>query len=519
MVKNLVAIGEKSPPQFDRIALLGSCTKSVLLMLTLSGPLDRKDAPGSSSAPTPNFLFAEMRDASWASATECSCAARRLTIVTTSSPSRSVNVCKATLELHGTGGTFVSRLHPSLTGAPVCVESANAFNSSNRAFNNERKRNPCWQEGSRSWCLLVWKKTGCHRWCFVSTVSPACWAAFTAPALLASLLFFFVMRACNRRCLELVWHGFVSEGLVVLVGDLRSKWGNRVEFLRLCSFETCQCAKHCANVFVDFGVLHCVHQCVWVRAAWLCDSAAVSSLPKGATNVVFSSISWVLCCCCWLVSRELLPRTAPSRACCAADCSNHDLCQWFHWAELAGSGVVVLNSCSATMYGLRVLLRFIGLIRYIGHPQPPQLYWARCQPGPTRVALHPGRMMEKPERQPYIHWTTYYEYRVDVDNRRVKRFLPKEVLTKRRFWPKGGSDQKGGFWPKRWLVTKKVAFDQKGGFWPKRWLLTKKVAFWPKRWPFDQKGDLLTKKVTFWPKSGLLTKKWPFDQKVALTKK
>ena len=25
-----------------------------------------------------------------------------------------------------------------------------------------------------------------------------------APALLASLLFFFVMRACNRRCLELV---------------------------------------------------------------------------------------------------------------------------------------------------------------------------------------------------------------------------------------------------------------------------------------------------------------------------
>ena len=91
---------------------------------------------------------------------------------------------------------------------------------------------------------------------FVSTVSPARRAAFTAPALLASLLFFFVMRACNKRCLELVIHGFTSEGLVVLVGDLRSKSGNRVEFLRLCSSE------HCANDFGDFGVLHCVHQCV-----------------------------------------------------------------------------------------------------------------------------------------------------------------------------------------------------------------------------------------------------------------
>ena len=29
----------------------------------------------------------------------------------------------------------------------------------------------------------------------------------------------------------------------------------------------------------------------WVRAAWLCDSAAVSSLQKGVTNVTFSSIS------------------------------------------------------------------------------------------------------------------------------------------------------------------------------------------------------------------------------------
>ena len=26
------------------------------------------------------------------------------------------------------------------------------------------------------------------------------------------------------------------------------------------------------------------------------------------------------------------------------------------------------------------------------------------------MALHPGRMMEKPERQPYIHWTTCYDF-------------------------------------------------------------------------------------------------------------
>ena len=35
----------------------------------------------------------------------------------------------------------------------------------------------------------------------------------------------------------------------------------------------------------------------WVRAAWLCNSAAVSSLPKGVTDVAFSSICRVPCCC------------------------------------------------------------------------------------------------------------------------------------------------------------------------------------------------------------------------------
>ena len=48
---------------------------------------------------------------------------------------------KQHLNFHGTVSTFVCRLHPSLTGAPACVESANAFSSSNRAFDNEREIN------------------------------------------------------------------------------------------------------------------------------------------------------------------------------------------------------------------------------------------------------------------------------------------------------------------------------------------------------------------------------------------
>ena len=38
---------------------------------------------------------------------------------------------------------------------------------------------------------------------------------------------------------------------------------------------------------------------------------------------------------------------------------------------------------------------------------------------PTRVALHPGRVVKEPERQPYIHWTTCYDYRGDEEYRAV----------------------------------------------------------------------------------------------------
>ena len=83
------------------------------------------------------------------------------------------------------------------------------------------------------------------------------------------------------------------------------------------------------------------------------------------------------------------------------------------------------------MCELRVFLWMIGLVYYIGHPQPPQLNWAQvycgCQQGPTRVALHPRRMVEEPERQPYMHWTTCYDYRGDVDYRRVFLHLKRKI--------------------------------------------------------------------------------------------
>ena len=33
-----------------------------------------------------------------------------------------------------------------------------------------------------------------------------------------------------------------------------------------------------------------------------------------------------------------------------------------------------------------------------------------CKPEPTRVAFHPGRMVEEPERQPCLRWTTTHDF-------------------------------------------------------------------------------------------------------------
>ena len=92
---------------------------------------------------------------------------------------------------------------------------------------------------SQSRCSLVWKKTGCFCFRLNSFTGSSCCRA--------------VLNSCDTVSRQ--------KGLVVLVCDLRFKSGNRVEFLRLCSSETCQCAKHCTLDFGDFGVLHGIHQC------------------------------------------------------------------------------------------------------------------------------------------------------------------------------------------------------------------------------------------------------------------
>ena len=51
--------------------------------------------------------------------------------------------------------------------------------------------------------------------------------------------------------------------------------------------------------------------------------------------------------------------------------------------------------------------------------------WARvycgCKPGPIRVALHPGRRVEVPERQLDVRWTTTY---YDFEEMRNVDFIP-----------------------------------------------------------------------------------------------
>ena len=67
---------------------------------------------------------------------------------------------------------------------------------------------------------------------------------------------------------------------------------------------------------------------------------------------------------------------------------------------------MVLNSFSATMYGLRAFLWSIGLVNYVGHPQPPQLNWARvycgCKPGPHSCGS-PSRQDDGETRAPALH--------------------------------------------------------------------------------------------------------------------
>ena len=167
---------------------------------------------------------------------------------------------------------------------------------------------------------------------FASTVSLARRTAFTAPVLLL------------QGCSELMRHGFVSEGLVVLGDDLRIKSGNRVEFLRLCSSETCQCAKHCALDFGDFGVLHGVHQCVLgasrvalrlgrcVLLTEECDQRDILQHLLSASLLLLTVVAGATSSDCSIEGADDALSGGGLLNCCAADCL---------W--LAGSGVVVVK--------------------------------------------------------------------------------------------------------------------------------------------------------------------------------
>ena len=96
----------------------------------------------------------------------------------------------------------------------------------------------------------------------------------------------------------------------------------------------------------------------------------------------------------------------------------------------------------------------IGLVKLLRPPTASAAHWARvycgCQPGPTRVTLHPNKMVEIPERKPYIRWTTYYDvlrFRRDVDCRRV--FLHDNNETRTLSWP--------GIW---WKFDHELWMDQ-----------------------------------------------------------
>ena len=341
----------KPPPQFDRWALWGSCTKSVLVLLTLSEPppsrMDRHQRQHQTSC--------SQRCATRVERAQHNALARRVDWPL--SPLwvlRDLSMfAKQHLNFHGTVSTFVRQTQPSLTGAPALALPTPSTprtvlsTTRERGINADKKGESismftCVERDRVSWTRVTQFRVGrsrCSHW----------WSAFQ------------IGQSCR-----------IHSSLQLL---RRVNARNTARMISVTSaFST---------AFTSVS---------WVRAAWLCNSVAASSLPNGATNVSFSNISWAPCCCYWLVSVSALQQPWPVPMA--------PLCCRLGW--LAGFWVVVLNSCSATMCGSKSARVYCG-----------------CQPGPTRVALHPGRVVKEPERQPYVRWTTCHEYRGDVDYRRV----------------------------------------------------------------------------------------------------
>ena len=230
-------------------------------------------------------------------------------------------------------------------------------------------------------------------------------------------------------------HGFTSESLVVLVGGLRFKSGNRIEFLHLCNSETCQCAKHCALDFGDFGVLHGVHQCVLGASRVALQLGRCVLLTEGCDQ---RGILQHLLSTTTRYSRGVRNTGSDLLDCCAADC----LCicsaatmtcvngsTELNW--LAGS-VVVLNSCSATMCELRVFLWFIGLVKLL---RPPTASPVKLGTGVLWVSTgthpcgSPSRQDDGGTRAPALHTLDDVpRFRGDEEYRAVLLYGPKHFF-------------------------------------------------------------------------------------------
>ena len=134
-----------------------------------------------------------------------------------------------------------------------------------------------------------------------------------------------------------------------------------------------KCAKHCALDFGDFGVLHGVHQCVLgasrvalrlgcsVLLTEECDQRDILQHLLSA-RTWYSGVAGAASSDCSIEGVLLSSSSDGSLPGGVVRLTDSEL-SW-----LAGSGVVVLNSCSATMYGLRIFLWLIGLVNYVGHP-------------------------------------------------------------------------------------------------------------------------------------------------------
>ena len=184
---------------------------------------------------------------------------------------------KQHLNFHGEVCTFVRRFHPSLTGAPVLALPTPSTpqivlsTMRERGINAIKKRvdldvRLCGRRQGVTFRINSFtgsfvEPRSPHQHSFCRAVPNSCDTVSCRKVSLYSLVICVSSRA-------IVSNSFVSVAL------------RRVNARNTARLISVTSAFSTASTSVS-----------WVRAAWLCNSAAVSSLPKGATNVAFSSIS------------------------------------------------------------------------------------------------------------------------------------------------------------------------------------------------------------------------------------